>query len=82
MQPSGLDQVLSVAGALLVLGAYVGNLVHKLDRDGIAYAALNLAGSCALAWSAFGTAALGLVIIEVAWALVSAGALAQALRQH
>jgi hypothetical protein len=79
MEPSTTDQVISSVGAVLVLGAYVLNLVHRLDRDGALYAALNLAGSGLLAYTALHSAAIGLVLIEVAWAAVSMLALVRAV---
>ena len=80
MEPSAVDQAISSVGAVLVLGAYILNLVHRLDRDGAIYAALNLAGSGLLAYTATHSAAVGLVLVEVAWAAVSLLALVRALR--
>ncbi|MCA9718915.1 MAG: hypothetical protein H6713_35845 [Myxococcales bacterium] len=77
-----LHQLLSVIGALLVLGAYAGNLLHRLDRDGAWYAGLNVVGSGLLSYVAWFSAAAGLVLIEVAWALISLVALIQATRRR
>jgi hypothetical protein len=79
IEPTIFDQVLSTVGALLVLGAYVLNLMGRLDRDGAAYAAMNLVGSGILGYVALRSAALGLILIEFAWAFVSLLALARAL---
>jgi hypothetical protein len=79
MEPTALDQVFSIAGALLVLGAYAANLAHKLDRDGAAYAAMNLVGSAVLGFVALRSAALGLILVEFAWAAVSLVALVRAI---
>jgi len=79
MEPSAADQAISSVGAVLVLGAYILNLVHRLDRDGALYAAMNLAGSGLLAYTAMHSAAIGLVLIEVAWAAVSLLALVRAV---
>lgn len=73
------DQLLSTAGALMVLGAYIANLVHKLDRDGAAYAALNALGSGLLAYTALKSAAIGLIAVEAAWAVVSLFAVVRAI---
>ena len=79
MEPTVSDQVLSTAGAVLVLGAYVLNLTHRLDRDGAAYAFMNMVGSAALGYVAFKGGAAGLILVEFAWSLVSLFALARAL---
>lgn len=76
-----LDQVLSITGALLVLGAYVANLLGRLDRDGARYAALNLLGSGMLSFAARHAAA-GVLFIEVAWSVISLVALVAALRKR
>ena len=70
MQPTIFDQVLSTVGAVLVLGAYVANLGHRLDRDGATYAATNFAGATLLAYVAYHSGAIGLILVEVAWSLV------------
>jgi hypothetical protein len=79
MELSLVEQILSVAGALMVLGAYAANLAHRLDRDGVAYAGMNFVGSATLGFVALRSAALGLILIEFAWAVVSLFALARAL---
>jgi hypothetical protein len=73
------DQALSVIGALLVLGAYVANLFHWLDSDRAPYAALNAFGSGLLSYVALGSSPLGIILIEVAWTLISLVALVRAL---
>lgn len=77
-----LDQILSTAGAFMVLGAYAANLLHYLDRDGVWYSLLNLVGASLLAYAAVKSGALGLILVEVAWAAVSAGALVRALTKR
>jgi hypothetical protein len=79
MEPTLVDQILSTIGALLVLGAYMLNLAHRLDRDGAAYAAMNFVGAALLGYAALQSGALGLILIEFAWALVSLVALARAM---
>lgn len=82
MEPTILDQALSLTGAALVLGAYVLNLTHRLDRDSAVYAAINLVGSSLLGFTALAGGAVGLIIIEFAWALVSLLALLRALTRE
>lgn len=72
------DQIISLTGALLVLGAYVGNLLHYLDRDGALYAGLNVVGSGILGYVAWYTSPLGIVLIEIAWSVISFIALVRA----
>jgi hypothetical protein len=73
------DHLVSLAGALLVLGAYIGNLFHWLDSDRATYAALNAVGSGLLGYVALKSSPLGLILIEVAWTLISLVALGRSL---
>ena len=75
------DQILSLLGALLVLSAYAGNLLHYLDRDGVWYAVLNVVGSGLLSYVALHSGAAGIILIEVAWTLISLVALVRALQR-
>lgn len=75
-----LEQVLSLSGAAMVLGAYSANLYGRLPNKGVAYAALNTLGSGLLSWVALQGTALGLIAIEVVWTAISAVALLRALR--
>lgn len=77
-----IDQALSIAGALLVLGAYAANLAHRLDRDGPWYAGLNAVGSGMLGYVAWKSSPAGLVLIEVAWSAISLVALVTAIRRR
>jgi hypothetical protein len=75
-------QLLSIAGALLVLGAYAAQQLKRLDPESVAYLLMNLFGGIFLCVSALTTKQLGLILIEAAWALVSAGGLVGALRRR
>lgn len=79
MNLADFDQILSVVGALLVLGAYVANLFRWLDSDRAPYAALNAFGSGLLSYVALKSSPLGIIIIEVAWTLISLMAMGRAL---
>jgi hypothetical protein len=79
MEPSLFDQILSVVGALLVLVAYAANLAHKIEHDSALYAGMNLAGASALTYVAVHSGALGLILVEAAWAAVSLVALVRAI---
>lgn len=75
-----MDQLLSTFGALCVLGAYAGNTLKKLDAEALPYVLLNLVGGSLLAWSALKSGSAGLILIEVAWTVISVFALGKWLR--
>ena len=45
-----MDQLIQIAGAVLILTAYAGAQFGRLDQHSIAYLVLNLLGSATLAW--------------------------------
>jgi hypothetical protein len=67
-----MEQVVQIAGAVLVLAAFWLAQVGRLDQRSYAYLALNLVGSGALAFLALITAQWGFLLLEGAWAVVSA----------
>jgi hypothetical protein len=75
-------QALQIGGALLLLAAF--GLVHykRLDVAGPAYFTLNLVGSAALGISALVESQWGFVMLETAWAAISARGLVAAVRQE
>lgn len=66
-----LDQLVSMAGAALILAAYVALQRGWLPRESRSYNALNFAGSVLLTYSAVRNWNLGFIILEGAWALLS-----------
>jgi hypothetical protein len=66
-----MEQAISVAGALLVLGAYAGHQLGWIARDNPLYSWMNLVGSLVLAVIAFRAQQWGFVLLEGAWAIVS-----------
>jgi hypothetical protein len=66
-----LYQLVSVAGAIMILLAYAGNQRGFMDRRRPAYNLLNLIGSGLLAWIAIVDGRIGFIFLESAWALLS-----------
>jgi hypothetical protein len=66
-----LDQLASLAGAALILAAYVALQRNWLPRETRGYNALNFAGSVLLTYAAVRNWNLGFIILEGAWALLS-----------
>lgn len=66
-----LFQLISVAGAVLVLSAYVAINRRWLKPRHRLYNLLNLVGAALLLWVALADRRLGFVILEAAWALIA-----------
>jgi hypothetical protein len=66
-----LYQIISLAGAIMILVAYAGTQRGWMDRAGRPYNLLNLFGSALLAWVAIVDHRLGFIFLETAWALLS-----------
>ncbi|OLB83732.1 MAG: hypothetical protein DMG86_11165 [Acidobacteria bacterium] len=64
-------QIVSFAGALLILVAYTGQQMNWMNARKPAYNMLNALGSAILAYIAFRPFQIGFVVLEVAWALIS-----------
>ena len=75
-----MDQAVQIVGALLILAAFAAAQFHYLDQDSRTYLALNLVGSVILAVLAAVESQLGFLLLETVWAIVSAYALARAMR--
>jgi hypothetical protein len=68
-------QLVSFAGAMLILVAYVGHQLGWMNSRRTAYNVLNAVGSAILAWIALHPFQLGFVVLEATWAVVSVWAL-------
>ena len=75
-----MDQVVQVAGALLILTAFAAAQFHYLDQDSLSYIVLNLVGSIILAVLAYIESQWGFVLLEGVWAIVSAWSLVRHFR--
>jgi hypothetical protein len=73
-------QALQIGGALMILAAFA--LVHyqRLNVAGVTYFILNLVGAIALGVSALAESQWGFVMLETAWAAISARGLVAAMR--
>jgi hypothetical protein len=76
-----MDQLIQVAGALLILTAFAAVQFERMRPDSRVYLALNLVGSAILAVLALVESQWGFVLLETVWAVVSAWGLV-ALLSH
>lgn len=66
-----VEQLISLIGALMILGAFGAQQFHKLSATSSLYLALNFVGAVILAIIAIRARQLGLSLVETAWALIS-----------
>ena len=66
-----IHQLLSVAGAFLILAAYAANQRGRLGPTDRGYNLMNLAGSLLLLWVAVVDWRWGFMVLEGAWAVLS-----------
>lgn len=75
-----MDQVIQVAGAMLILAAFAAAQFGWLKLDSYSYLVLNLAGSIVLAYLAWHEKQWGFLLLETVWAVVSAWSLVRVSR--
>jgi len=73
-------QVISVLGALAILGAFVANLFGWIQPSNLWYSVANFLGSAVLTVVAVIDQQLGFLLLEGTWALVSLWGIYSALR--
>ena len=73
-------QVISVLGALAILGAFAANLFGWIRPSNLWYSVANLLGSAVLTVVAVVDRQLGFILLEGTWALVSLWGVFSALR--
>jgi hypothetical protein len=66
-----MDQLIAIAGALLILAAYAGNQAGVLARHPRLYGAMNFVGGVVLTVIAYQASQWGFVLLEGAWAAIS-----------
>ena len=64
-------QIISVFGALAILGAYVANQFRLIGTSNMSYSAMNFIGSTVLTVIAVIEVQWGFILLEAVWALVS-----------
>lgn len=74
-----MDQVVQIAGALLILVAFGAVQFERMRPDSRVYLVLNLVGSAILAVLALTGSQWGFLLLESVWAAVSAWGLLVAL---
>lgn len=75
-----MDQVIQVAGALLILAGFAAAQFGWLAVSSRTYLVLNLAGSVILAYLAWVEDQWGFLLLEVVWAVVSLWSLVRVMR--
>ena len=80
MQPSITTQVLSSAGAVIILIAYFGHQMKWMQSERPLYNLLNAAGAAVLAYIAFHPLQVGFFVLESSWTAISLYALWRSLR--
>jgi hypothetical protein len=68
-------QLMSLAGAAMILAAYVAYQRGRMGREDRLYNLLNFLGAALLAWVAIEDQRWGFIILESTWALLSLPAL-------
>ena len=77
-----MEQTLEIVAALLILAAFLGAQIKRMETGSLTYLSLNLVGSVVLATLAWRDRDFGFLLLEGVWSVVSAGGLVVALRSR
>ena len=66
-----MEQIVSLAGAILILGAYAAMQFGFLSRNNLIFNLMNFVGALILAIIAYRAGQWGFVLLESVWAIVS-----------
>ena len=75
-----MEQVVSLFGSVLILVAFVGNLLGRVPASGLPYVLLNIVGSAILSTIAILEEQWGFLLLEGVWTIVSVYGLVRLLR--
>ncbi|GAC1436929.1 MAG: hypothetical protein NVS1B11_19340 [Terriglobales bacterium] len=81
MEVSLAKQIVSLAGALLILTAYIAHQLNWMDARKPLYNILNAVGSAILAYIAIRPFQAGFVVMESAWMVISVYGLARGWKE-
>jgi hypothetical protein len=77
----GMDQVIQIAGALLILAGFVLAQLRVWSTEAWGYLWVNLVGAGILAWVALVDSQWGFFLLEGVWTLVTAWSMVRKLRR-
>ncbi len=75
-------ELIGVAGVTLLLIAFAGNILRRLDEQGALYLLLNLFGAGLAAFYAWRTGSIPFVVLEAAWAAAALARLISGIRRR
>ena len=75
-------QLISVAGALLILLPFAGSQLGRLSPHSLAYQVMNLVGAAALTMVAVIEVQYGFILLEGTWTIMSAIGLGRVLTRR
>lgn len=73
-------QLISILGAVLVLGAFAAHQTKRLSSDTVLYQLLNAVGAALLTTTAIVESQYGVILLEGSWTVISVWGLARLRR--